>query len=128
MGTMNVPALERELLRLLAHQRRVLDAVDARLDRGPDPLVAVRVRGHPHAASMGFVDDRPQLLVGVVLRTRGAGERHHATRRAHLDLLGAVLDLVAHRAAHLADPVGDALFDRQGQHSRCEARNMVGSR
>ena len=65
-------ALEHELLRLLAHQRRVLDAVDARLDRGPDPLVTVRVRGDPHAASMRLVDDRPQLLVGVVLRARGA--------------------------------------------------------
>ena len=108
--------LERELLRLLAHERRVLDAVDPGLDRGLDPLVTVRVRGDPHAASVRFVDDRPQLLVGVVLRARRTGERHDATRRAHLDLLGAVLDLVAHRPAHLADAVGDPLFDRQRQH------------
>ena len=115
-------ALERELLRLLAHQRRVLDAVDPGLDRGPDALVTVRVRGDPHAASVGLVDDRPQLLVGVVLRARRAGERHDTTRRAHLDQLGAVLDLVAHRLAHLADAVGDPLLDGERQHTGREAR------
>ena len=126
VGTMNVPRSSTSCLRLLAHQRGVLDAVDAGLDRGADAVVAVRVRGDLHAATVGLVDDRAQLLVGVVLRARRTGERHHPARRAHLDQLGAVLDLVAHRLAHLAHAVGDALLDRERHDAGREAREHRG--
>ena len=57
---------------------------------------------------------------GVLLSARGAGVRHHAARRAHLDDLGAVLDLVADRLAHLADAVRDALLDGERHDVRGE--------
>ena len=98
----------------------MLDAIDARLDRGPDAVVAVCVRRDLEPGAVRFVGDRPQLLVGVLLRTGRAGVRHDAARRADLDQLRAVLDLVADRLAHLADPVGDALLDRQGHDVRRE--------
>ena len=78
------------------------------------PVVAVGVRGHLEPGPVRFVDDGPQLLVGVLLRAGRAGVRHHAARGADLDDLGAVLDLVADRLAHLADAVGDALLDASG--------------
>ena len=70
-------------------------------------------RGHLEPGPVRFVDDGPQLLVGVLLGARRAGVRHHATRGADLDHLCAVLDLVAHRLADLADAVGDPLLDGQ---------------
>jgi hypothetical protein len=113
-------ALDHQVERRVARERAVLDAVDARLDRGTDPVVAVCVGRNLEAGAMRLVGDRRQLLVGVLLRTRGAGMRHHTTRRADLDDLRAVLDLVSHRCAHLADPVGDALLDGQRHDVRRE--------
>ena len=46
--------------------------------------------------------------------------RHDAARCADLDHLRPVLDLVADRFAHLADPVGDALLDGQRHDVRRE--------
>ena len=85
-----------------------------------DRLGAVRVRGDPQPAPVRLVDDRAQLLVRIVLRASLSGQRHDAAGDAHLDQLGAVLDLVAHRLADLVDAVGDALLDRQLQHARHE--------
>ena len=121
VGTMNVPrssasSCVSSLMSDACSMQSMPASIAALIPWSPCACAATRM-----PAPMGFVDDRPQLLVGVVLRTRGAGERHHAARRAHLDLRGAVLDLVAHRPADLADPVGDPLFDGQGEHSRCEA-------
>ena len=63
---------------------------------------------------MGFVDDGSQLLVGVLLGSRRTGVGHHPTRRADLDQLRTVLDLVADRFANLIHTVGDPLLDGQG--------------
>ena len=71
---------------------------------------------------MGLVDDRPQFLVRIVLRASLAGQRHHTAGNAHLDQLGAMLDLIAHRLADLVDPVGDALLDGQLERTRHERR------
>ena len=61
-----------------------------------------------------------ELLVGVLLGAGRTGVRHHAARGAHLDQLGAVLDLVADRLAHLVDAVGDALLDGERQDAGAE--------
>ena len=101
-----------------------------------DGLGAVRVRGHPQSAPVRLVDDRAQLLVRIVLCAGLSGQRHDAARDAHLDQLGAVLDLVAHRLADLVDAVGDALLDGQleragherGEHRRVEVPARRGDR
>jgi hypothetical protein len=62
------PALDHQPHRRLAHERPVLDAVDARLHGRANSLIAVRVRGDLDSAPVRLVDDRAQLLVGVVLR------------------------------------------------------------
>ena len=103
--------LDHHLDRLVARERAVLDAVDAGADARADAGVAVRVRGDLDAGAVRFVDDRLELLVGVLLRAREPAVRHHAARRRDLDDARAVLDLVAHRLAHLGHAVGDALLD-----------------
>ena len=77
------------------------------------PGVAVRVRRDLEPGAVRFVDDRVELFVGVLLRAREPAVRHHAARRGDLDEAGAVLDLVAHRLAHLGHAVRDALLDAQ---------------
>jgi hypothetical protein len=99
----------------------VLDAVDAGLDGGADAVVAVGVGGDLEPGPMGLVGDGDQLLGGVLLRTGRARVGHDAAGRAHLDELGAVLDLVAHGLAHLGDAVGDPLLHREGEHPGPEA-------
>ena len=79
----------------------------------PHRVGAMGVRGDPQPAPVRLVDDRAQLLVGVVLGAGGAGVRHDAAGAAHLDQLRAVLDLVPDGLAHLVDAVGDALLDGQ---------------
>ena len=69
-----------------------------------------------------LVDDDAQFLVRIVLCPGLTGQRHDAARAAHLDQLGSVLDLVAHRLADLIDPVGDTFLDGQLQHARHERR------
>ena len=95
-----------------------MPALDGVLDR----LGAVGVRGDPQSAPVRLVDDGAQLLIRIVLRACLAGQRHDPARTAHLDQLGAVLDLVAHRLADLVDAVGDALLDGQLQHAGHERR------
>ena len=47
--------------------------------------VAVRVRGDLEPGAVRLVDDRRELLVGVLLRAREPAVRHHAARRGDLD-------------------------------------------
>ena len=91
----------------------MLDAVDARLDGSAYGVVAVGVGRHLESPTVGLVDNRPQLLVGVLLGTGWSGVGHDPARHADLDELGAVLHLVADSGAHLAHAVGDALLDRK---------------
>src|SRR2546425_3408169 len=55
--------------------RSVLDAVDARFDRRADSVVAVGVGRHLEPGAVGFVSDRPQFLVRVLLGA-GRSEEH----------------------------------------------------
>ena len=97
--------------RVVARERAVLDAVDARRDAGADAGVTVRVGRDLEPGAVRLVDDRRELLVGVLLRAREPAVRHDAARRRDLDEPGAVLDLVADRLADLGHAVGDALLD-----------------
>ncbi len=98
---------------VVARERAVLDAVDARADARPDTGVAVGVGRDFQTRTMRLVGDGRELLVGVLLRAREPAVRHHATRRRDLDDARAVLDLVAHRLAHLGHAVRDPLFDTE---------------
>ena len=98
----------------------MLDAVDAGLDGGADALVTMGVGRHPEAPSMGLVGDRRQLLVRVLLGTGGAGVRHDPPRRADLDQLSPVLDLIPDRLAHFAHAVGNPLLHGELHDLWCE--------
>ncbi len=106
--------------RLVIDEKAVLDAVDPGGDSVLDRVGAVGVGGDAQPAAVRLVDDRAQLLVRIVLCAWRTRQRHHSARAADLDQLGAVFDLVAHRLANLVDSVGDAFFNRQFQHVRCE--------
>ena len=106
--------LDHHLNGLVARERTVLDAVDAGANAGADAGVAVRVRRDLEPGAMRFVDDRRELFVGVLLRTREPAVRHDAARRGDLDEAGAVLDLVADGLAHLA-----------ARRSRCPPRRSA---
>jgi hypothetical protein len=108
--------LHHELDRVVARERSVLDAVDAGADAGADAGIAVRVRGDTQTGAVGLVDDRRELLVGVLLRAGGPAVRHDAAGRGDLDDLRAVLDLVPHTLADLRHTVGDAFLDAQREH------------
>ena len=77
--------LDHHLDRVVARERAVLDAVDAGPDARPDAGVAVRVRGDLEPGAVRLVDDRRELLVGVLLRAGEPAVRHHAARRGDLD-------------------------------------------
>ena len=62
---------------------------------------------------MGLVGDCGKFVSGILLSTGRPGIRHHPARSAALDEIDSMLDLVAHRLAHLVDPVSDSLFERQ---------------
>ena len=70
--------LDHQLDRVVGGEGAVLDAVDAGADARPDAGVAVGVRGDLDAGAVRLVDDRLELLVGVLLRAR---ERRCATSR-----------------------------------------------
>ena len=81
-----MPPLDHQVERPVAHERAVLDTVDARLDRRPD-AVAVGVGRHPEPGAVGLVGHGPQLLVEVLLGARRAGVRHDPARSTDLDRL-----------------------------------------
>jgi hypothetical protein len=112
--------LGHQLDRVVGGEGAVLDTVHASPDAGADASIAVGVRGHSQPVAVGLVDDRRQLLVRVLLAAGGARERHDAARGGDLDQLGPVLDLVAHRLAHLGHTVGDPLLDALRHDARSQ--------
>ena len=105
--------IDHHLNRLVGGQEAVFDAVDPGTDAGPDRGVADGVRGHSYPGAVGFVGDRGELRVGILLGARGGAVRHDSAGRRHLDQLGAVANLVADTGDHVGHTVGDALGDRQ---------------
>jgi hypothetical protein len=96
-------------------------------DRREDPFRAVRVRGDLDQVAVRFLDDRAQLVVGELLRADLLLERQHACGGDALDHLGAVLDLLAHRAPAFVGSVDDAGLGpptriRAGSRSRPRGR------
>ena len=65
-------ALDEQLQGLVAHQRAVLDAVEAGLDRRADAVVTVGVRRDLEPGAVRLVGDRGELLVRVLLGARRA--------------------------------------------------------
>ena len=63
--------LDHQLDRLVAGEEAVLDAVDAGADAGADARRRRGVRGDLDAGAVRLVDDRVELLVGVLLRAGG---------------------------------------------------------
>ena len=95
--------------RLRVEAGTVLDGVRAGLDRLLDPRRRVGVHGDRDPEPMGLVDERVELLPRP-LRDVGPALRVHEGRAgaARLDQVGAVPQLLAHRAPHLIHAVGEA--------------------
>jgi hypothetical protein len=96
----------------------VLDGVDARLGGKEDALRAMRVRGHLAAQAVRIGHHGLQFLEAVLAGLRIVALGQHAAGGAHLDQIGAVLDVLAHVLLHGGDAVGDAfgggmVFGRQ---------------
>ena len=89
----------------------MLDRVDAGADRDLRPFGAVRVGGRPLVQPMRLVDERIHFRLRELRRVDLVGEREHAAGRAHLDDVGAVLHLEAHRIAELIGAARDAVGD-----------------
>src|SRR2546426_4379171 len=110
-------ALDHQLDRLLVHEGAVLDGAHAGADRHLDPLGGVSVRHDWHAVARGLVDRDLDLLRTEVNVARVVADRHEGAGHQKLDPVAAVLDLPAHRLAHLLDtvdhePVGDRMLLR----------------
>ena len=113
---------------LVAGQETVLDAVDSGTDTGPNRAVADGMRGDPDSCPVGFVGDRGEFGIGVLLRARRGAVRHHPAGRRNLDQLGAVPNLVTHAGDHVGHSVGDAFGHRQRHDPGASRWNTVGSR
>ena len=73
VGHEEPPELHEEIEGVVGHERTVLDAVDAGVERGPDAVIAVGVGGNPESGAVSLVHDGPQLLVGVLLGSGRTG-------------------------------------------------------
>ena len=105
--------IDHHLNRLVRGKKAVFDAVDPGANTRPDRGVADGMRGHSYAGAVGFVGDRGELRVGILLGARGGAVRHHPARGRYLNQLGAVANLVANTRDHVGHAVGDAFRNRQ---------------
>lgn len=69
--------IDHHLDRLITGQEAVFDAVDPGADAGLDRGVADGVCGHADSGPVGFVGDRGELGIGILLRARRGAVRHH---------------------------------------------------
>ena len=68
------PVFDRKLDRRIAREAAMLDRVDPGEDRGPDAVVAMRVRRHLQPQHMRLVRDRLHLLERQLLGTDAVAE------------------------------------------------------
>ena len=117
VGTTNVPARAMQPQRVVVGERAVLDAVDPGLDRVDDALAGMGVGGHGLEVVVGHLDGGPEL---VERELDGAGvlglRRQHRARGHHLDEVGALGELAAHRPPHGVGAVGHLVHARVVAH------------
>ncbi len=85
----------------------MLDRIDAGQHRVAGGLVAVAVAGDLLAQPVGLVAKGGHLGEGELRRVDLVRQRQHAARRAELDHVGPVLDLVANRRREAVRAAGD---------------------
>ena len=102
-------ALHREPDAFVVDEARMLDRVDARADRGLDPLRPVGVSRDAQAPMMRLIGDRPQFLLRKLLLPGRRVAREDAARGAGLDDFRAELALAADLIFQLVGSVADAL-------------------
>ena len=86
----------------------MFNRVDASFRRGNNAISAVSMRGDFDAMAMRLIGDGFHFLEGHLLRANGVFKGENACRRADLDDLGAMLDLIARGANETVRAVGDA--------------------
>src|SRR5260370_30566484 len=96
----------------------MLDAIDARAQRGLDAPGADRVNRDFPAVPVGLVHRRPELLVREVLAPGVVPGRHDATGGGQLDPVGPVLYLLADRLSHSGGAVHHDVWDLDGEVRR----------
>ena len=100
------PGRGRHPCRLLVDLGAVLDGAHAELGAAAHRVGRVRVCHHVGPPRRGFLYADADLLVGVLVHPERVGRREHAARDHHLDLVGALAQMLAHRLADGIDPVG----------------------
>ena len=120
---------------LLGHQPRgrsvdqiaVLDRAHAAAHRAFDRRSGVGMGQHIGLAPARLRDDGADLVLGVAEGADRIGRRSDAAGRHDLDLVGAHLQLLAHRPAHVIDAVGNARqrADAHAAGARCVAGEVV---
>ena len=89
---------------------RVVDGADPYLDAAACAVVGVAVRDDVLAACPGLLDGGRQFGVGELRHPDRVRGRSDAAGNEHLDVVGALPQLLARDAAHLVHPV-DHLAD-----------------
>src|SRR5262245_21145359 len=88
----------------------MFDRIDASTNRTLGAFRAMRVCCSLLAQRVRLVHDRVQFLLRELGDVWRVGEREHAARRAHLDDVGAVLDVVANRLSTFVRAVDDSVL------------------
>ena len=113
--------------RVVGSQEAVFDAVDPGTNTARI-AVADGVRGHPYSRAVGFIGDRGELGVGVLLAPGPVLCDMTPPEAGDLDQLGAVANLIPDASDHVGHTVGDALGDRERHDPGREPLETVGSR
>ena len=92
----------------------MFDGIDARIQRGDNAALAMRMCGHLATHRMRRLDNRHQLVIRELLFQTRACVGQHPARRGDLDNVGAFLDLLAHGAAAIISAIADVLAREQG--------------
>ena len=81
--------------------------MDAAIDRPGDRFIGIEMGRHIEPGVLGLLDGRADLVARKAQRMDRIVGRGDAAVRHHLDETRAGLDLLARRAAHAVDPIGE---------------------
>ena len=98
---------------VVGSEETVFDAIDSGTDAGLDRGIADGMGGHSNPCAVGFVGDRGEFRVRILLCARARAVGHDSARCRDLDQLGAVANLVPDAGDHIGHTVSDALGDGQ---------------